>query len=207
MSKNEKTEFEFESESKSGKVLEAGGEEKVKVEDDISQEIEPHREEIEFPSREKLEIQLTNLEQKLDEYRNQYLRSQAEIDNLRKRTERDIVNAIKYGAERLITDLFPIIDSLIHGIESPESINLNAKSLREGMSLTLDLLHKTLEKHGIEIIDPKLGDPFNPAVHEAMAIQNVPDAKSDTIVQLMQKGYKLNGRVLRAARVVVAALT
>ncbi|MFW0097182.1 MAG: nucleotide exchange factor GrpE [Coxiella endosymbiont of Haemaphysalis qinghaiensis] len=204
MNKKEKSEFELESKNKWRKVLE-NGEEKIKVEEDISQEIEPHREGIEFSSREKLESQLNSLERKLDEYKNQYLRSQAEIDNLRKRTERDIVNAIKYGAEQLITDLFPIVDSLIHGIESPESTDLHAKSLREGMSLTLDLLHKTLEKHGIEIIDPKLGDPFNPAFHEAVAIQNVPDAKSDTIVQLMQKGYKLNGRVLRAARVIVAA--
>ena len=204
MSNKEKSKSELESKNEWEKVLE-GGEEKIKVEENISQEIKPHREGLEFPSREKLESQLTSLERKLDEYKNQYLRSQAEIDNLRKRTERDIVNAIKYGTEQLITDLFPIVDGLIHGLESPELIDPHAKSLWEGMNLTLDLLHKTLEKHGVEIIDPKPGDPFNPAFHEAMAIQNVPDAKSDTIVQMIQKGYQLNGRILRAARVIVAA--
>lgn len=204
MSKKEKTESGLESQNKWEKVLESE-EEKIKVEENASQEIEPHREELEFPSHEKLESHLTSLERKLDEYKNQYIRSQAEIDNLRKRAERDIANAIKYGGERLITDLLPVVDSLIHGLESRESSDPHTQSLREGMSLTLDLLHKTLEKHGVEIIDPKPGDPFNPAFHEAMAIEKVPNAEPDTIAQVIQKGYQLNGRVLRAARVLVAA--
>lgn len=200
MSKKQKTEFE--SKNKWEKVLE-GGEEEIKIEEDASQEIEP-REELEF-SREKLESHLSSLETKLNEYKNKYIRSQAEMDNLRKRAERDIANAIKYGGERLITDLLPVVDSLIHGLESPESSDGHAKSLREGIGLTLDLLNKTLEKHGVEIIDPKPGDPFDPVFHEAMAIQKVPNVKSDTIAQVMQKGYQLNGRVVRAARVLVAA--
>ena len=208
MSEKEKSKSKLESKNKMGEVLEdevlEDGDEKIKVEKDTSQKIEQCQEELEFPTREKLESQLTNLEQKLDEYKSQYIRSQAEIDNLRKRAERDIINAIKYGVEQLITDLLPVVDSLIHGLESPKSNDLYA-SLREGISLTLDLLYKTLEKHGVEIIDPKVGDLFNPTFHEAMAIQNVPDAKPDTIVQLMQKGYQLNGRVLRAAWVIVSS--
>lgn len=204
MSEKEKSASKFESKNKNGNVLE-NGEEKIKVEKDTSQKMEQCREELEFPTREKLESQLTHLEQKLDEYKNRYIRSQAEMDNLRKRTERDIINTVKYGAEQLITDLLPVVDSLIHGLESPESNDPYASSLREGMRLTLDLLHKTLEKHGVDIIDPKIGDLFNPTFHEAMSIQNVSDAKPDTIIQLMQKGYQLNGRVLRAAWVIVSA--
>ncbi|MFV9988836.1 MAG: nucleotide exchange factor GrpE [Coxiella endosymbiont of Dermacentor nuttalli] len=204
MSEKEKPESEINPRNNREKVVK-DEEEKIKVEKDISQEIEPYQEGPELPAREKLENQLINLEQKLDEYKNQYIRSQAEMDNLRKRADRDIVNAIKYGVEQLIIDLLPVVDSLIHGLDSPESTDPHVKSLREGMSLTLDLLQKTLEKHGVEIIDPKPGSLFNPAFHEAMATQNVPDAKPDTIVQLMQKGYQLNGRVLRAAWVIVAA--
>lgn len=207
MSKKEKPESKLNPENKKEKVVEdvEDIEEKIEVEKDTSQEVKQCQEELEFPAREKLESQLTDLERKLDEYKNQYIRSQAEMDNLRKRADRDIVNAIKYGVEQLIIDLLPVVDSLIHGLESPESTNPHVKSLQEGMSLTLDLLQKTLEKHSVEIIDPKPGDLFNPAFHEAMATQNVPNAKPNTIVQLMQKGYQLNGRVLRAAWVIVAA--
>ena len=167
-------------------------------------EIESSLEELEFPSREKLEDQLTSMEHKVEEYKNQFLRAKAEIDNLCKRTEREKADAIKYGTSQLLTDLLPVVDSLIHGLQSLESQDPCAKNMREGMSLTLDLLQKVLVKHGVEIIDPQLGDSFNPEFHEAMSIQKILTAKSDTIVQVMQKGYQLNGRVLRASRVVVA---
>lgn len=204
MSENKKNESGFESQNTCEKVLEKE-QEKIKLEEHVPQEIEAHQEELEFPTREQLESHLSSLERKLDEYKNQYIRSQAEMDNLRKRMERDIANTIKYAGERLITDLLPVVDSLIHGLESRESSDPHVQSLREGISLTLDLLYKTFEKHGVEIIDPKPGDLFNPAFHEAMAIQKVPNTEPDLIAQVMQKGYQLNGRVLRAARVLVAA--
>nr|ABI83662.1 adenine nucleotide exchange factor of DnaK [Coxiella endosymbiont of Amblyomma americanum] len=152
----------------------------------------------------KLEIQLVNLEKELDEYKNKYIRSQAEIENLRKRMERDVANAIRYGVEQLIVDLLPVVDSLVHGLENHKSTDPHTKSLREGTKLTLSLLHKMLKHHGVEIIDPKLGDLFNPDIHEAIAVQDISDAESNTIAQMIQKGYQLNGRVLRAARVIVS---
>lgn len=203
MSKNDKTISERKNQRE--KMIEAEKEE-PKTEKDAQPGIEsPPEEELELPSRETLEDQLTSMERKTEEYKDQFLRVKAEMDNLRKRTEREKADAIKYGTSRLLTDLLPVVDSLIHGLlQSPESQDPHAKNMREGMSLTLDLLHKVLAKHGVEIIDPQPGDSFNPEFHEAMSIQKIPTAKADTIVQVMQKGYRLNGRVLRAARAVVA---
>ncbi|AAO90799.2 nucleotide exchange factor GrpE [Coxiella burnetii] len=203
MSSKNNPESETKAKNKWEKVMEAE-EEQEEGRGDGSQEMEPHREGLEFPSREKLEGQLTRMERKVDEYKTQYLRAQAEMDNLRKRIEREKADIIKFGSKQLITDLLPVADSLIHGLESPASEDPQVKSMRDGMSLTLDLLHNTLAKHGVQVINPNPGDPFDPALHEAMSVQAVPDAKPDTIIQVLQKGYQLNGRVLRAARVIVA---
>ena len=200
MSKNDKTISERK--NKCEKKIETE-EKEVKAEEDTQPEIASPIEESELPSREKLEDQLIGMEHKVEEYKNQFLRAKAEIDNLRKRTEREKSDAIKYGTSQLLTDLLPVVDSLIHGLQSLESQDSCAKNMREGMSLTLDLLHKVLVKHGVEVIDPQSGDCFNPEFHEAMSIQKILTAKANTIVQVMQKGYRLNGRVLRAARVIV----
>jgi len=162
------------------------------------------REELEFPARDKLQDQLTAMEKKLDEYKDKAARYRAEMENFRRRAERDVANAHKFGTEKLLTDLLPIVDSMVRGLESPESHDPHAKSMREGIGLTLDLLHKTLSKHGVKILDPKPGEPFNPEFHEAMSAVKDPNAKPNTIVQVVQKGYELNGRVLRAAMVIVA---
>ncbi len=159
---------------------------------------------LEFPSRSKLEDQLTAMEKKVDEYKEKAMRAHAEMENFRRRAERDVANAHKYGTEKLLSDLLHVVDSMVRGLESPESQDPHAKSMREGISLTLGLLEKTLEKHGVAIIDPKPGEVFNPEVHEAMSAVPAQGAKSNTIVQVLQKGYELNGRVLRAAMVIVA---
>ena len=174
-------------------------------EKDIAQEIRPHPEEPEFSNQQKLENQLTHMEHQVGEYKSQLLRAKAEMENLRKRIEKEKMDIIKYSSKQLIADILPVIDSLIHGLESSASQDPHVKSMRDGMSLTLDLLHKSLEKHGVQIIDPKPSDLFDPTLHEAMSIQKVPDVKLNTIIQVLQKGYQLNGRVLRAARVIVAS--
>lgn len=161
-------------------------------------------EELTFATRQQLEDQLTATERKAEEYKEKALRTQAEMENLRRRTERDIANSIKFGSEKLLADLIPVVDSMVRGMDSPESHDPHAKSMREGMALTLDLLLKTLTKHGVQIIDPKPGEPFNPVLHEAISMQKQPGAQHNTILQVMQKGYQLNDRVIRAAMVVVA---
>lgn len=157
-----------------------------------------------FASRQQLENQLTEMEAKAAQYKEQVLRVQAEMENLRRRTERDIASAIKYGNEKLVSDILPIVDSLVRGLDSPESQDPHVKSMRDGLSLTLELCYKTLTKHGIQLINPKPGDVFNPALHEAVSMQKVEGKKPNTILHVMQQGYQLNDRVLRAAIVTVA---
>ena len=160
-------------------------------------------EKIEFPKREKLEDELNAMDLKMAEYKNEAMRLHADMENLRRRTEREVSNARKFGAEKLIQDMLPVIDSIERGLTSVPA-DAQMQSVTEGMQLTLDLLEKTLEKHGVTVINPGKGEPFNPDMHEAMAMQPDPEAQSNTILQVMQKGYALNGRVLRAAMVMVA---
>lgn len=172
--------------------------------DSISPEEVENAPELDFPSRSDLENQLTAMEKKMMDYKSQSLRSHAELENVRRRLERDVTNAHKYGTERLINDLFPAMDSLIHGLAGVTPTDPKQKAMYDGMTMTLSMLEKALSKHGVEIIAPVKGDTFDPALHQAMSSISDPDAKPNTIVEVMQKGYKLNGRVLRAALVIVA---
>ena len=126
---------------------------------------------LEFPSRQELEDQLTTLERKASEYQEKAMRAYAEMENLRRRAERDVANAHKFGSERLLADLLPVMDSLLRALEGPVPQDTPAKTMREGISLTLDLLHKTLIKHSVVVIDPVPGTLFNPELHEAMVVQ------------------------------------
>jgi molecular chaperone GrpE len=157
--------------------------------------------------------ELNNIEtlmQKLDEQKrvavenhDRMLRAQAELDNMRKRTARDIENAHKYALERFIIDLLPVLDSMELGI----SVSADAEgndSLIEGMNLTFKMFASTLEKFGVKVIDPQ-GEKFNPKLHEAVSMQDAEeDTASGIIIRVMQKGYELNGRLVRPAMVVVA---
>lgn len=160
---------------------------------------------IEYPSHQALEDQLTALEKQLEEYKDKAFRAQATLDNIKRRAERDVENAHRYGTEKLLVELLPVVDSLNRGLEDKTSKDPKIESLREGMQLTLDMLLKALKKFGIQEIDPVIGDSFDPTLHEAMSIQKVPSQEAHTIVRVLQKGYKLNDRVVRAAMVIVAA--
>lgn len=178
--------------------------ENFKPEGDAQEASSSSTQNIEFPSRAELENQLTAMEMKIDEYKNTAFRAQAEIDNIRKRTERDIENAHKYGVEKLIQDLLPALDSLSRGLEGSEPSDPHLRNMRHGIKLTLDLLEKTLLKHGVRVIAPPKGELFNPQYHQAMSALPDPNAKPNTILEVLQKGYELNGRVLRAAMVIIA---
>lgn len=151
-----------------------------------------------------LQTKLAALEKKNEAYREEVIRANAEMDNVRKRAERDVSNARKYANEKILVELLPVVDSLVRGLEGEELSDGQAKAVRDGMRLTLDLLEKTLEKFGVEAIAPAVGEVFNPEVHEAMSMQPSEEAASGTVLQVLQKGYQLNGRVIRAAMVIVA---
>lgn len=143
-----------------------------------------------------------SLQEKVDEYWDKYLRTAAELDNVRKRAAKDVENARKFALERFASELLPVRDSLEMGLASADQAD--AAHLREGSLATLKQLAATLERFGVTEVDPQ-GEPFDPAVHEAMMMQPSADVEPGTVVTVFQKGYLLNGRLLRAARVVVAA--
>ena len=145
---------------------------------------------------------LAELQAKADENWDSYLRAAAELDNVRKRAARDVENARKFALENFSRDLLAVKDSLEMGIEAADKAD--AASLLEGKAATLKLLSTTLERFGIEELNPE-GEPFDPEMHEAMTMQPSADAEPGSIVTVVQKGYALNGRLLRPARVVVAA--
>ena len=135
------------------------------------------------------------------ELKDKMLRTLAEMENVKRRASRDVENAHKFATEKLISDLFPVIDSLEKAVETAASVE-GAQAIAEGVELSLKLFVDTLVKSGVEQIDP-LGEPFDPQVHEAMTMVPNPDAEPNSVMDVMQKGYKLNGRLVRAAKVIV----
>lgn len=144
------------------------------------------------------------LEAQIAQWKDQAIRAHAEMDNLRKRFEREKEQALKYGSERLLKDLLPVLDSLSLGIEAArQSEDACMQQFIEGSEMTLKLFLDTLAKHGIEEISPE-GEKFNPEFHEAVAALPNGEVEPNTILHVAQKGYVLNGRSIRAAQVVVA---
>ena len=132
----------------------------------------------------------------------QYLRAVADLDNVRKRAARDIEAANRYGLEKFAAELLPVRDSLELAVQNAEK-SVDVRSLKQGQEATLQLLVKALEKLGIVTINP-VGEPFDPARHEAMLAQPSSTAEPNSVLQVVQPGYELNGRLLRPARVIVA---
>ena len=130
-----------------------------------------------------------------------YLRAVAELENVRRRAVRDVENARRYGLERLARALLPVMDSLEAGLASAEQAS--AESLLDGKKATMRLLNSALEQVGIREVDPH-GEPFDPALHEAMAMAPSEEAEPGSVMEVFQKGYSIHDRLLRAARVVVA---
>lgn len=135
------------------------------------------------------------------ELRERQLRGLAELDNVRKRAEREIATSARYGAEKLLSDLLIVVDSLELGWKA--AAEASAGAIAEGLELTHRQLAGVLEKHGVGVVDP-LGEPFDPELHEAVATIDQPQAASNQVVEVLQRGYRLHDRLLRPARVVVA---
>jgi molecular chaperone GrpE len=131
------------------------------------------------------------------------LRIRAEMENLRKRNARDMDRARKFALERIMGDLLNVTDSLERGLQAADGDELTVEHLVEGTSLTLKSLQQVLEKHGLVEIDP-LGERFDPEHHEALSMVPTDKQKPETVVTVVQKGYLLNERLLRPARVLVA---
>lgn len=146
------------------------------------------------------------LQAQVQEFQEQMLRSQAEMQNVRRRAEIDVEKAHKFALEKFVKELLPVADSLEKAVESTEGHDESGElvaSIREGVEMTLSLFMSSLKKFNVEQINP-VGAPFDPQHHEAMSMVPAPDAEPNSVVAVVQKGYTLNERLVRPAMVVVA---
>jgi molecular chaperone GrpE len=155
------------------------------------------------PTIEQLQVKLAEAEQKAQENWDKAVRTVAEMDNLRKRTQRDLESAHKFALENFAKALLPVLDSLVLGLQAATGDSPEVQKFREGSELTLKQFEAVFDKFNIEAIDP-LGQPFNAEQHQAMMVQEIEGVAPNTVVNVFQKGYMLNGRLLRPAMVVVA---
>lgn len=143
------------------------------------------------------------LEEQLAAAQDQSLRTAAELQNIRRRAEQDVEKAHKFALEKFANGLLPVVDSLERGLELTSAEDEAVRPVREGVELTLKLFHDTLKRFQVEAVDPH-GAPFNPEHHQAMAMEESTHVEPGSVLKVFQKGYLLNGRLLRPAMVVVS---
>lgn len=150
-----------------------------------------------------LELALTKAEARVNEQKESVLRSQAEMENVRRRASQDVEKAHKFALEKFANELLTSVDNLERAMQAADTDNAELKSFLEGIELTYKSLTSTLEKFGVKAVGEE-GEVFNPDLHQAMSMQESAEHKNNTIIAVMQKGYELNGRLLRPAMVMVA---
>ncbi|WP_136249072.1 nucleotide exchange factor GrpE [Halomonas borealis] len=153
------------------------------------------------PEAEMLAAKVEELEQALEETKDQSMRTAAEAQNVRRRAEQETEKARKFALEKFVKELLPVIDSLEKALEAMGDDATEAH--REGVSMTLKMQQDVLGKFGVEAVDPQ-GEPFDPQYHEAVAMVPNPEMEPNSVMEVMQKGYLLNGRLVRPAMVVVS---
>ena len=161
------------------------------------------KEELEDNSKiEDLESQLQEAQQSAKDNWDKLLRSQAEMENLKRRTTKDLENAHKFALDGFVKALLEVSDSLTMGIKSAKDEKATIETTTEGLELTMKVFNSTLEKFGVESINP-VDEKFDPELHEAVTMVPMPDKKSNTVIEVIQTGFTLNGRLVRPALVIV----
>jgi molecular chaperone GrpE len=150
---------------------------------------------------EKANEEIQRLAEYAEEMKDEALRAKAEMENIRKRAERDVQNARKFGIEKFAKELLPVTDSIDQALKHEVKLD-EAVAMKEGIEMTSKILIDVLKKNGLEELDP-VGEKFDPNMHEALAMIPNPEIENNTIFEVFQKGYLLNGRVVRAAKVIV----
>lgn len=166
-----------------------GGEEQTSQEQDVTIEA--------------LQAQLATLSAAFEAAKEQSLRSQAEAQNVRRRAEQDVEKAHKFGLERIVNDLLPVVDNLERALATTADADEALTPFIEGIRLTLKSFLDALARHQVAVVDPQ-GEPFDPQFHEAVSAVPNPEVEANTVINVFQKGYTLNGRLIRPAMVVVA---
>ena len=156
------------------------------------------------------EQQIIELEQALAEtkaivanQKDSVIRAKAEVDNMRRRAAQDVDKAKKFALEKFSGEMLSVVDNLERGLATIDSEAEDQKAIFEGVNLTLQGLIAGLEKFGVKAVDPQ-DQPFNPELHQAMSMQEVEGVEPNTVIAVMQKGYELNGRLVRPAMVMVS---
>lgn len=150
-----------------------------------------------------LATQLASAQEEAAKYKDQFIRSEAEMANLRRRVEKDVENAHKFGQEKLSKELLGVADNLERAILASDSDSVEVIALKEGVNLTLKGLQDVFAKFNINVVDPQ-GEPFDPQLHQAMSMVENPDVEPNTVIAVMQKGYTLYDRLIRPAMVMVS---
>lgn len=180
------------------------------VEEVVSKTAEQNEAEAEIAAEEtgasadadKLAQDLVAATAEIESLKDQMLRIQAEAQNIRRRAEQDVEKAHKFGVEKFANEMLPIVDSLERAIEAFGD-DEELKPMREGVEMTMNMFLSGLDKFEMKQVNPK-GEMFDPALHQAMSMIPVPDTAANTVVEVMQKGYTLHGRLVRPAMVIVA---
>jgi len=155
------------------------------------------------PGAEELDDDLARLQEELAQARDLALRAQADAQNVKRRAEQDVEKARKYALERFCSELLPVVDNLERALEAADGDDEAVRPIAEGVELTLKSFLDALSKFHIEPVDPA-GEPFDPQLHQAMSMVENADAEPNTVLAVMQKGYTLNGRLVRPAMVMVS---
>lgn len=150
-----------------------------------------------------LELSLATAQATVSDQKDSVIRAKAEVDNIRRRAAQDVEKARKFALEKFAAEMLTVVDNLERGLATIDAEAEEQKATFEGVNLTLQGLLSGLEKFGVKAIDPQ-DQPFNPELHQAMSMQEVPDVAPNTVIAVMQKGYELNGRLIRPAMVMVS---
>ena len=150
-----------------------------------------------------LYAELEAAKQTIADQKDGVIRAAADVDNIRRRAAQDVEKAHKFALEKFASELLPVIDNLERAIEFSDKENETLKPLLEGIDMTVKSFNDAVAKFGVEIVNPQ-GEQFNPEFHQAMSIQPSNDVTPNTVLAVMQKGYTLNGRLLRPAMVMVS---
>jgi len=149
------------------------------------------------------EAEAKALAEQIDTYKDQAVRAAAEVQNVRRRAEQDVEKAHKFALEKFAKELLPVIDGLEKAVEAEVASGNEMTTLREGVEMTMSMFLSGVKKFNLDQVDP-VGHPFDPALHEAMSMVDAPDSEPNTVIAAMQKGYTLNGRLIRPAMVMVS---
>jgi molecular chaperone GrpE len=178
----------------------------VKQAEEQVEEQHDHAHEVISAEQEKineLELALATAQSTVADQKDSVIRAKAEVDNIRRRAAQDVEKARKFALEKFAGEMLTSVDNLERGLQNIDKEDESNKGIVEGIELTLQGLITSLDKFGVKAVDPQ-DQPFNPELHQAMSMQEVPGVAPNTVIAVMQKGYELNGRLIRPAMVMVS---